>query len=333
MHEEEAELKEKLETEKSSSEKRNANARISEIKSEMDAIDRENHKRDIPQSKLNTLISQQDAFEAKLLNSSIVEFVTSVGIDVTSKEIQIGLNMNTVNSGNINSVVNVLEELMPRNAKWHVVYSENADFISCTQKECSPLIGGNYITVTGSEDGCSFGFQAKKGSTWGWITSGHCADGLVGSSVRDYSNHHVGTVSSEKFYWGALCDCAWITASSSLTNNEVYDIPSTHAVTKTTQASQQQNDSIYKTGAAGGRDFGTVSATNVSVYDVLNGYYVKNLVRSNAVMDHGDSGGPVVESGDRGDLYGIATAHDWWGYYHTPIDQITANMGVTVVLN
>ena len=48
-------------------------------------------------------------------------------------------------------------------------------------------------------------------------------------------------------------------------------------------------------------------------------------------MNYGDSGGPVVESGDRGD--GISTAHDWWGYYHTPIDQITAHMGVLPVLN
>ncbi len=60
---------------------------------------------------------------------------------------------------------------------------------------------------------------------------------------------------------------------------------------------------------------------------------MKNLVRSNTLVNHGDSGGPVVESGDRGDLYGIVAGHDWWGYYHTPIDQITAHMGVLPVLN
>lgn len=50
-------------------------------------------------------------------------------------------------------------------------------------------------------------------------------------------------------------------------------------------------------------------------------------------MEHGDSGGTIVELSDQGDLYGIATTHDWWGRYHTPIDRITTEMGVTPVLN
>lgn len=333
LADEEEVIKNKNTSKISESEKQNNNSRMSEIKSEMDKIDRDNHKRDIPEAQMEKLINQQDSFEEKLVNSKVIEFITSVGIDITSKEIQVGINKNTVNSDNIDSVVTQLEQIMPRNANWHVVYSESAEFLACTQDECTPLIGGNYITVDTSGKDCSFGFQAKKGSTWGWITSGHCADGKVNKSVKDDSNDNVGTVKAENFYWGTSCDCAWIEASSSLTNNEIYDVPSTHTVTKTTQASQQQNDSIYKTGAEGGRDFGTVSATNVSVLDSLEGYYVKNLVRSNTNMDHGDSGGPVVESGDRGDLYGIATAHDWWGYYHTPVDQITAHMSVSVVLN
>lgn len=329
---EEDDLKNKIKSEIRESEKQKINSRLGEIKSEMDKIEKDNHKRDIPQAQLENLIAQQDSFEEKLQNSEVIEFITSVGIDITSKEIQVGVNRNTVNSVNIDSVVSQIEQIMPKNANWHVVYSDSANFLACTQNECTPLIGGNYIKVTNG-DPCSFGFQAKKGSTWGWITAGHCADGLVGNSVKDYSSQTVGTVNTEKFYWGTSCDCAWITASSSLTNNEVYDVPSTHTVTKTTQASQQQNDNIYKTGQAGGRDFGIVSATNVSVLDVVEGYYVKNLVRSNTQMDHGDSGGPVVEKNDRGDLYGIVAAHDWWGYYHTPVDQITAHMGVTVVLN
>jgi len=329
---EEEDLKQKVKTEKSASEKQNINKRLNDIKSEMDKIDKDNHKRDIPQAQLEKLINQQEDFEEKLLKSNVLEFITSVGIDITSKEIQVGVNQDTVNSENIDSVVSELEQIMPKNAKWHVVYSDSAEFLSCTQNECTPLIGGNYIKV-GSNAPCSFGFQAKKGSIWGWITAGHCADGKVGTTVKDYSNDSVGIVSAENFYWGTSCDCAWITASSSLTNNEVFDVPSTHTVTKTTQASQQQNDTIMKTGQAGGIDFGTVSATNVTVYIPLDGYYVKHLVRSNANMDHGDSGGTVVEYSDRGDLYGIVAADDWWGYYHTPIDQITAHMGVSPVLN
>ena len=328
-------LKEKLKHESDKNEQEKINKRINEIKTKMDKIEQDNHKKDIPQAQMEKLISQQESFEEKLLDSSVFEFVTSIGIDITSKEIQIGIDQDRVNSDNIDSVVADLEQMMPNNAKWHVVYSDRAELLShssCTQKECNPLIGGNYIKV-GTELPCSFGFQAKKGSTWGWITAGHCADGLVGTSVKDYSNQYAGTVNTEKFYWGTSCDCAWITASSSLTDNRVFGFGTTHTITKTTQASSQQNDTIMKTGQAGGLDFGTVSAINVTVLNIQDGEYIKNLVRSNAVMDHGDSGGSVVESSDRGDLYGIVSTHDLWGYYHTPIDQITAHMGINPVLN
>ena len=67
--------------------------------------------------------------------------------------------------------------------------------------------------------------------------------------------------------------------------------------------------------------------------NAVEGEYIRDLVRSNTAMAHGDSGGTIVESNDKGDLYGIVSTHDWWGYYHTPIDQITSQMGVTAVLN
>ena len=330
---EEKDLKEKAKSEKHQAEKQKIDKRLNEIKGEKENIDRENHNKDIPQKQLSKLIKQQDKFEARLLNSDVIQYVTLVGIDITSKEIQVGINQNLVNDTNIDSVINQLDAIMPKKVNWHTVYSDVASTLSCTQKECDPLIGGNYIKVASSGDSCSFGFQAKKGSTWGWITAGHCADGLVNSSVKDYSNDNVGTVKAEKMYWGTYCDCAWVEASSSLTNNEVFDVPSTHTVKRTTQASQQQNDYIMGTGQAGGIAFGQVSAINVTVLNIAYGEYHKGLVRSDASFAHGDSGGPVVEMNDRSDLYGIITTHDWWGNYHTPIDNITSQMGVTVVLN
>ena len=332
LDDEEKTLNEKLKSENREGEKQEINKRLEEIKSEMAEIKKANHSRDIPKTNLDTLINQQTVFEERLLNSTLIQYVTSVGIDITSKEIQIGLNQDVVNSDNIDSIVSDLEKLIDNDAKWHVVYSTLAEPLACIQKECTPIIGGNYIEVANGL-ACSFGFQAKKGSTWGWITAGHCADGLVNSSVTNRSNDNVGTVKAEKMSWGTYCDCAWIEASSTLTNNEVFDVPATHTVKRTTQASQQQNDYIMGTGQEGGIHFGQVSAINVSVLDIYHGEYHRGLVRSNANFEHGDSGGPVVEMGDRSDLYGIITTHDWWGRYHTPIDNITSQMGVTVVLN
>ena len=328
-------LKEKIKHESDKNEQDKINKRVNEIKTKMNKIERDNHKKDIPQAQMEKLISQQESFEEKLLDSSVFEFVTSVGIDITSKEIQIGIDQDRVNSDNIDSVVADLEQMVPNNAKWHVVYSDRAELLShssCTQKECNPLIGGNYIKVSGMSP-CSVGFKAMKGTTEGWITAGHCADGKVDSSVTDYSSQYAGIVKAEKFYWGTSCDCAWI--EGDYVDPDVFGFGTTHPITKTTQASQQQNDTIMKSGQAGGLDFGTVSAINVTVYEPFTSppQYIKNLVRSDTNMDHGDSGGSIVESGDREDLYGIVATHDSWGQYHTPIDQITAHMGVSVVLN
>lgn len=63
--------------------------------------------------------------------------------------------------------------------------------------------------------------------------------------------------------------------------------------------------------------------------DTRLGQIQAELVRSNTRMARGDSGGTIVEFGDRGDLYGIAATHDWWGYYHTPIDRIASELSDT----
>ena len=226
---------------------------------------------------------------------------------------------------------------MPPDAAWHVVYSTPAETLSCTQIHCSPIICGNYIEIDDpdAEDEpsrCSFGFKAKKGSTWGWITAGHCADGLVDEDVRDSSGNNIGTVSVEKSYRGTYCDCAWIVSSSSVTNNMVYG-SGPHRITNTTSQAQQQNDTIMKSGYVSGATFGTISALHVTVLNILDGELIRDLVRSNMVVRHGDSGGTVVASGDKGNLYGIISTHDWWGVYHTAYDNIADEMDITAVLN
>lgn len=53
------------------------------------------------------------------------------------------------------------------------------------------------------------------------------------------------------------------------------------------------------------------------VVDYNYSYYANGvnwtLVDIDISTSHGDSGGTIVESSDKGDLYGIVTTHDWWG--------------------
>ena len=120
---EEKVLKEKAKSEKRQDEKQKIDKRLDEIKVEAESIDRENRNKDIPQRQLSKLLKQQEKFEARLLNSDVMQYVTSVGIDITSKEIQIGINQNLVNDTNIDSVINQLDTIMPKKANWHTVNS------------------------------------------------------------------------------------------------------------------------------------------------------------------------------------------------------------------
>ena len=96
---------------------------------------------------------------------------------------------------------------------------------------------------------------------------------------------------------------------------------------------QQQNDSIIKSGQAGGVRSGTVTALHVTVLNIAEGELIRDLVRSHMLIEHGDSGGPVVAYGDFGNLYGILSTHDWWGVYHHAYDDIADEMDITAVLN
>ncbi len=312
--------------------------RVSEIESEIRAIEEKNHERDIPEEGLSQLIAQQDAFELRLFNSTTLWFVTSIRIDIDSQEIQVWLNNATVNSTNIRYIVSDLEDMMPPGAPWHAVYSTPAETASCTQRICAPIIGGNYIEIDSADpkrdvERCSFGFKAKKGTTWGWITAGHCAESQVGEDVRNARGSNIGTVSVEKYYRGTYCDCAWIVTSSSNTTNDMVYGGGLHRVTNTTSQAQQQNDTIMKSGQASGVTFGTISALHVTVLNLLDGEIMRDLVRSNVAFKHGDSGGPIVASGDKGNLYWILTTHDLWGVYHAAYDNIADEMDITAVLN
>ncbi len=337
LDKEKDELERDLKSELDGADKKYMQKKIDEIEIKVDEIEKQLHQRDIPQALLEKLIGDQEIFETRLLDSKVLEFVTSIGIDIDSKEIQVGLNQNIVNKTNEDFIIDIIKQLMPKTA-WHIVYSDVAESISCNQKKCTPVIGGNQIRVDGNAP-CSYGFQAKRGSLWGFITAGHCADGSRNSLVRDFDGNVLGTVYEEKFEWGTSCDCAFIVASPTVVDNKIYiqlnkQQSISPTVTKITQASQQQNDRITKSGQlTGSYQHGIVSAINVSVIDIIYGQYIKHLVRSNIHAGHGDSGGTVFDRDDNGNLYGILITHDVWGRYHAPVDQITAHMRVSPVLN
>ena len=110
------ELAERLQSENSQSEKQRIDARLDEIRGELDKIESNNHVKDVPQAQLDELLGQQVAFEERLMQSDAVKFVVAIGIDLPSREIQVVLNESLVGSHNIDSITNDLQKMMPANA-------------------------------------------------------------------------------------------------------------------------------------------------------------------------------------------------------------------------
>jgi len=313
--------------------------RSEELSNKFEVRQKELHKNDIPEAKLNKMMENQDEFETELIKTELIQVVTSVGIDLATKEIQIGLNQDIVNDSNINDIVSQMDAIMPKNTNWHFVYSDTIQNLACNQSQCAPLIGGNEIRIDNGQSSesdwkkCSFGYKAKKGSSYGIVTAGHCLDGYLNKDVHDSVGTAIGYTVSESYYWGTSCDCGWILAGNSLIDNKVYLDSSTQTtITKTTSDTSQQNDDIVKSGITTGATVGTVSAINVSGFDFWAGYYVKDLVRSNLNAQKGDSGGTVVELGSENDLYGVLSGKDSNGTYHEPVNNLNSVLGVTPIL-
>jgi len=333
------ELKEKIaKAEKSNQSSNSLKTELDEENTRWSIIaDEHKAKNSIPEAKLQKMMAQQEEFGEKLVASDLTQYVTGFGIDLATKEIQVGLDVSTVNSNNKNQVIDSLEELMPKSAKWHLVDSTRASFDSCTnEKYCVPLLGGNMID-TENIIACSNGFKATLGGIFGFVTAGHCVDGDVGIDVDDYNGDKLGVVHKETLSWGTDCDCAFIKANSSETDNKtLLSTSSSITVASYTSASSQNGDFIYKSGQTdNGLKYGVVTALNQYNfgYDPSIGwFYVTGLVASTAYSTGGDSGGSVMGGSQSNSLYGIIEGGNGSTYYHTPTDKIISKLGIAPVM-
>ena len=122
LFDEEYTLKNMLGSESDGPEMDRINERLGEIKAEMDSIERSEHVKNLTQEQLAGLIKHKDVFEAGLINSKTIRFVTGIAIDIESAEIQIVLNRDMTNPANEGTVISQIDALMPDGADWHVVY-------------------------------------------------------------------------------------------------------------------------------------------------------------------------------------------------------------------
>jgi streptogrisin B len=182
-----------------------------------------------------------------------------------------------------------------------------------------PLLSGG-DAIYGGQYRCSLGFNVVKGSTYYFLTAGHC--GKVATTW--YTNPgHTTLIGPTVNYSFPGNDYALVRyANTSLSH------PGGFAV-----ANAFVGESVKRKGSTTGTHAGTVTALNVSVRYVghLHGV-VSGLIQTNVCAEPGDSGGPLydgtkalgITSGGSGDCTSGGTT------FYQPVREAANAYGVTV---
>jgi streptogrisin D len=188
------------------------------------------------------------------------------------------------------------------------------------------IAGGD--AIYGGQYRCSLGFNVRSGSTYYFLTAGHC--GNIASSW--YSNSAkttlLGTTYGSSFPGN---DYAIVKYSTSYTNHpgtvDLYN-GSSQDITSAGNASVGQ--AVKRSGSTTGVHSGSVTATNATV-NYAEGS-VSGLIRTNVCAEGGDSGGALfagtvalgLTSGGSGNCSSGGTT------YFQPVTEVLSRYGVSV---
>lgn len=156
--------------------------------------------------------------------------------------------------------------------------------IERTPGKLTKLISGG-DAVHASSWRCSLGFNVRSGSTYYFLTAGHCTDG-AGTWWSDSARTTVlGTTTGSSFptndYGIVRYTNASVTKSGTVGSQDI-----------TSAADATVGMSVTRRGSTTGIHSGTVTALNAAV-NYGGGDIVLGLIRTNVCAEPGDSGGPL----------------------------------------
>ncbi|WP_335937194.1 S1 family peptidase [Streptomyces sp. PTD5-9] len=184
------------------------------------------------------------------------------------------------------------------------------------------LSGGDAIYAPGWR--CSLGFNVRSGSTYYFLTAGHCTDG----------NPPWYTSSSQTTKIGATVGSSFPTNDYGLVRYDNTSVPhdgTVGGVDITGAANATVGMSVTRRGSTTGIHSGSVTGLNATV-NYGNGEIVYGLIKTNVCAEPGDSGGPLysgsnaigLTSGGSGDCtFGGTT-------YFQPVTEALSAYGVSV---
>ncbi|MFI9153462.1 S1 family peptidase [Streptomyces sp. NPDC053367] len=174
----------------------------------------------------------------------------------------------------------------------------NAGAISIkrTPGKMNKLISGG-DAIYASSWRCSLGFNVRSGSTYYFLTAGHCTDG----AGTWYSN------SSRSTVLGSTAGSSFPTNDYGIvryTNTSVTKSGTVGSVDITSAATPSVGTTVYRRGSTTGTHSGRVTALNATV-NYGGGDIVYGMIQTTVCAEPGDSGGPLYSNS--GIAYGLTS--------------------------
>ncbi|WP_406380491.1 S1 family peptidase [Streptomyces sp. NBC_01618] len=184
------------------------------------------------------------------------------------------------------------------------------------------LSGGDAIYAPGWR--CSLGFNVRSGSTYYFLTAGHCTDGNPPWYTNSSNTTKIGPTVGSSF---PVNDYGLVRY-----DNTAIDHPGTvGSVDITSAANATVGMSVTRRGSTTGIHSGSVTGLNATV-NYGNGDIVYGMIKTNVCAEPGDSGGPLysgskaigLTSGGSGNCSSGGTT------YFQPVTEALSAYGVSV---
>ncbi|NEA67655.1 S1 family peptidase [Streptomyces sp. SID12488] len=170
--------------------------------------------------------------------------------------------------------------------------------IKKTPGKFSKLISGG-DAIYASSWRCSLGFNVRSGSTYYFLTAGHCTDGAGNWWSNSGRTTLLGATSGSSF---PTNDYGIVKYASSYPVSSISG--SVGSVDITSAATPSVNTTVYRRGSTTGIHSGRVTALNATV-NYGGGDVVYGMIQTTVCAEPGDSGGPLYSNG--GVAYGLTS--------------------------
>jgi streptogrisin D len=187
----------------------------------------------------------------------------------------------------------------------------------------TPFISGG-DAIYGGQYRCSLGFNVRSGSTYFFLTAGHCTNLAVEWFANAAHTTKLGDRTGSSFpgndYGIVRYTNASITISGTAGSQDIVSAGNAYV-----------GEAVSRRGSTTGVHSGTVTGLNVTVHYVGGGT-VKGMIRTNVCAEPGDSGGPLYDrtialgltSGGSGDCRTGGTT------FYQPVTEALSRYGVAV---